>query len=174
MLLSIRRIAITVVALVLLSAPRAGAQDWSKLFSDPEVENYQLTIEQVRRYVDLLRIVASDPQTMAKLDQDYKELQQRNPKPTVAEVAAVAERAPAVRAAFAKANVTPREYLLQTAAVSNAAIQLTMRNRGMAPKTAAQKANVALLEKHQDEWNKLQAEMTRLAEASNARIKSKP
>jgi hypothetical protein len=153
------------VLLIALVASPAGAQDWSKLWNDPEVENHQLTMAQLRTFVDVLRVVAADPETMATLDREFKTLQQRKPQPTVADVAALVDQLPAVRNAFAKAKVTARDYLVQSAAVANAAMQLTMRKQGVNPRTAAQRANVELLEKNPAEWQKVQEEMAKIVAA---------
>jgi hypothetical protein len=49
-------------------------------------------------------------------------------------------------------------------AVANAGIHLSLTGRGLVPKTAAQKATVALLQQNVAEWKKLGQELVRIAE----------
>jgi hypothetical protein len=162
------RIACAAVALLIaLATTPASAQYWSGLWRDPEVENYELSMEKVRKVVDVLRAVTSDAKAMAKIDRDFKELTKTKPKPTVADVSALMERDPVVRNAISKAGLTTREYLLSSSAVANAGLHMTLRSQSQTagpPLTAAQKANVALLEKHREEWQKIEEEFKRIAE----------
>jgi hypothetical protein len=169
-----RIVCAAVAILAALAVTPASAQSWSGLWRDPEVENYELSMEKVRKVVDVLRAVVSDDQVMAKIDGDFKELTKTKPKPTVAEVSALMERQPAVRDAISKAGLTTREYLLSSSAVSNAGLHMTLRRQsqnGAPPQTAAQKANVALLEENKAEWQKLEQEMVRLG--TQAAVKTK-
>jgi hypothetical protein len=160
---------IAVAVLTVFATTPVFAQYWSGLWRDPEVENYELTMEKVRKVVDVLRAVTSDAETNAKIDRDFKELSKAKPKPTVADVSALIERQPVVRSAISKAGLTTREYLLSSSAVTNAGIHMILARQsqksGASPLTAAQKANVALLEKHRAEWQKIEEEFTRIAEA---------
>jgi hypothetical protein len=164
------RIAFVAVALLVASTTSpASAQSWSGLWRDPEVENYQLTMDKVRKVVDVMRAVASDAEAMAKIDRDFRELARTRPKPTVADVSALVERQPVVRNAISKRGLTTREYLLSSTAVTNAGLHMTLRRQsqnGAPPQTAAQKANVALLEEHRAEWQKIEEEFKRIAGAT--------
>jgi hypothetical protein len=169
------RIACSAVALLIAFATSpASAQYWSGLWRDPQVENYELTMDKVRGVVDVLRTVARDAEAMAGIDRDFKELTKTTPKPTVADVSALLERQPAVRNAISKAGLTTREYLLSSAAMTNAGLHLTLRRQsqdGAPPQTEAQKANVALLEKHRAEWQKIEEEFKRIAEAKTTKAR---
>jgi hypothetical protein len=152
--------------LVLIALP-AAAQDWTTLWRAPEVENYELSMEKIHKFLDVQRaVIAGGVEPMAKIDRDFKELTKSNPKPTIADAAALLERQPTVMSALDKAGLTPREYLLTSAAVTNAGLHLNLRGRGASPRTAAQKANVALLEKNHAEWKKIEQELVRLAESA--------
>jgi 2'-5' RNA ligase len=158
--------------LITFAISPAAAQDWSTLWRAPEVENYELTMEKIHKFLDVQRaVVTGGVELMSKIDRDYKELTQSSPKPTIAEVSALLERQPTVMSALGKAGVTPREYLLTSAAVSTAGLHITLRERGASPSTAAQKANVALLEKNQAEWKKIEQELVRLATQATAKPK---
>jgi hypothetical protein len=161
---AIHLIAAMTVTVVLFAASPATAQDYSALWRGPEVENYELSMEKLRKFMEVQRAVGTDLETMAKIDRDFKELAKNNPKPTIADSAALLERQPKVVSALGKAGITPREYILTSAAVSNAGLQIALRGRGASPKTAAQKTNVALLEKNEAEWKKMEQELMRIAE----------
>ena len=161
-----------VVIQIAFATTPASAQSWSGLWRDPEVENYELSMEKVRKVVDVLGAVVSDAEATAKIDRDFKELTKTKPKPTVADVTALVERQPVVRNAISKAGLTTREYLLSSSAVANAGLHLTLGRQtqgGAPPQTAAQKANVALLEKNRAEWQKLEQEIVRLGAQSTSR-----
>jgi hypothetical protein len=160
-----RLVAATTVGIVVFAQSLATAQDYSALWRSPEVENYELTMENVRKFMDVQRAVATDADTMAKVDRDFKEMVKNNPKPTIADSAAILERQPKVVSVLGKAGLTSREYLLTSSAVSNAGVHLALRGRGASPKTTAQKANVALLEKNGAEWKKMEQELIRIGEA---------
>jgi hypothetical protein len=163
-----------VVTVIAFATTPAFAQYWSGLWRDPEVENYELTMEKVRKVIEVLGAVVNDADATAKIDREFKELTKTKPKPTVADVTALVERQPAVRNAISKAGLTTREYLLSSSAVANAGLQMTLAKQsqgGPAPQTAAQKANIALLVKNRAEWQKLEKEMLRLGEQAIAKPK---
>jgi hypothetical protein len=169
---TIRIVFAAVLAFLASAATPASAQYWSGLWRDPEVENYELTMDKVRKVVDVLRAVANDADATAKLDRDFKALTKTKPKPMVSDVTALIEQHPAVRNAINKAGLTTREYLLSSSAVANAGLHMTLSRQsqgGAPPQTPAQKANVALLEKHRAEWQKIEEEFKRIAEATMKR-----
>src|SRR5688572_202234 len=166
-------LAAVVIQIVFATTP-ASAQYWSGLWRDPEVENYELSMDKVRKVVDVLSVVAGDADAMAKIDGDFKELTKTKPKPTVADVTALIDRQPVARNAISKAGLTTREYLLSSSAVLNAGLQMTLSRQTQSstpPQTAAQKANVALLEKNRAEWQKLEQQMAQIAEKLIAKPK---
>jgi hypothetical protein len=65
-----------------------------------------------------------------------------------------------------KVGLTSHEYLWAPATVSNAGLHMTLRGCA-APQTAAWKANVAVLEKAQTEWKRIEQELVRLAESTS-------
>jgi hypothetical protein len=168
-----------VTLLVALGATPVSAQDWSALRKDPEVANYALTLDKVRTLVAveraLVAVAATDPQAMPAIDREFKAMRQGATPPTVKAAAAIIERHPSVRDALSKSGATPHEWLLTVSAVNNAALEMLTRkykNGATASGgTAAQQANVALLENNQADWQKLEQEMRRLAEVSAPKAK---
>lgn len=160
--------------LIVVAPSLVAAQDWTSLWKDPEVVNYELTMDKVRKVVDVLRAVASDAEATAQLARDFKELSKAKPKPTVPDVSALIERQPVARNAISKAGLTTRDYLLSSSAMTNAGLYMTLRRQSQnaaPPQTAAQKANVALLEKNQAEWKKIEQELAQLAAKSQPSTK---
>jgi hypothetical protein len=160
------QVAATVAAtLIVAVSSLVSAQDWTTLWKDPAVVNYELTMEKVRKVAEVLRTVASDAGATAQLDRDFKDLSKTKPKPTVAEVSALIEQQPAARNAISKAGLTTRDYLLSAAAMTNAAVYMTLRSQSQSaapPQSAAQTANVSLLEKNQAEWKKIEQELAQI------------
>jgi hypothetical protein len=177
---TIRRILAVVVSLVVPAFSPLLAQDWSALRKDPEVQNYELTMEKIHKLVEVQRglssVQASDPEVLPSIDREFKAIQKGNTNPTVADAAALVDRHANVRNVLSKAGMTSRDWLLTAEAVTNASLEMMLRGRtqgsAVAPATAAQKANVALLEKNQAEWQKLQQELRRLSTESSAKAKS--
>jgi hypothetical protein len=87
------------------------AQDWSRMFREPEVENYELSMDKVRKFVDGQRAIALDADNASKLDRDFKALQQAKPKPTLADVVGVVDKNASIRAAIAKSGMTTQDFL---------------------------------------------------------------
>jgi hypothetical protein len=162
---TIRLAAIALRTLIVVVVPlSAAAQDWSRMFRAPEVQNYELTMDHVRKYADVVRAMARDPEAASQLDRDFKGLQAKKPMPTLADVTALVDQNSAARSAIGKSGLTTRDYLLSSWAVANAGIHMMIRGKGA--ETSAQKANVALLESNRAEWTKIQQELARLAEQS--------
>jgi hypothetical protein len=153
---------------IVLAPPPLAAQDWSRMFKAPEVVNYTLTMDKVRKFVAAQRAIADSPSAASQLDGEFKALQKSNPQPTLADVTALVDRQTTVRNAIVKAGFTTQDYLLTSWAVGNAGIHRMLSKNGTAPGSAAQKANVALLEQNATEWEKLQQEMRQIAEKAVA------
>ena len=160
--------------LVLLTALPVAAQDWTTVWRDPEVVNYELTMDKIRKLVTVQRAMtalsASQPDVPAKIDADMKAMQKNRTAPaTVAEAAALLDRHPSMRAIFANNGMTAREWLAISGAMSTAAVFLILEQRQSSSGspasslTAVQKANVALLKQNQAEWKKIEEEFRRLA-----------
>jgi hypothetical protein len=167
--LTLRILVILVGILVGPMPSPAGAQDWSAIWRDPEIVNYELTMEKVRKLLEVQRAMTAlakrDPGVMPKLDQDFKAMTKSGTAPTVAGAAALLDRNAPVRATFTQLGVTSREWLAMNGALANAGIELMMqqRNTPSSARSTAQKANVALLEKNQTEWKQIEAELRQLA-----------
>jgi hypothetical protein len=159
------RAALTVVAiLAVFATARTSAQLWSDLYSTPEVENYELTMEKVRTFMAVQRAIASDPEAASKIDSEFKKLSSDKAKVTIADVAPLLDRQPQVRRVLDKTGTTSRDFLLMSGAFVNAGVHYALRERdGAAPRSAAQQANVALLEKNHVEWKKIEQELVDLA-----------
>ncbi|MGH9163032.1 MAG: hypothetical protein ACRD2X_23975 [Vicinamibacteraceae bacterium] len=173
------RIALTLAAtLVALASPAAG-QDWTAVWRDPEVVNYELTMERIRKLVaaqrDMTALAAREPDVPAKIDAEMKAMAKNRTAPsTVAGAARMLDRHPSVRDIFAKNGLTARDWLAMSGAMTTAAVDIMLEGRKPAssPRSPAQKANVALLKKNRAEWEKIQKEFARLAaeaEASTAK-----
>jgi hypothetical protein len=160
-----------VCMLASLAVPPVAAQDWSVLARDPEVQNHRLTLPQLRKLVEVQRtlnaLAAKDPQAEVPINREFKALTKENPRPTVAQASAVIDRNASLRDVFSTSGVTSRDWLLTSSAMMNAAVDMAVRKQNpTAPSTAttdARKANVALLEQNQAEWQKFQQEMAQLA-----------
>lgn len=167
---TIRSALVAIWGIMLLAPLHAEAQDWSRMFREPEVQNYQLTMDHVRKYVDVQRALLRDANAVSQLDREFKELQRNKPKPTLVDVSALVDRQAVVRSAINKTGLTTRDFLLTSWAVANAGIHLMIkRSKGAEPETAAQKANVALLESNQAEWKKLEQELAQSAALSKSK-----
>lgn len=167
------RIAMLVAGLAVLAPSSAAAQDWGLIAKDPEAENYQLTMDKIRRFMEVQRAYSTNETEGAKIESDFRQLAASKAKPTLMEAAALYDRYPGVQSPLSKAGFSSKEWLLTPIAVINA-MTITMQ-KGNAPAlagaTAAQKANVALLEKNNEEWQKIQQELMQLAQKAAARMK---
>lgn len=154
---------------------RATAEDLMAPMRDPEAMNYQLSMEKLRKLVEVQRglnaLVASDPKLFEGIDSETEARAKKGGAPlTVAERAAVIDRHPQIRRVFSGAGVTSRDWILTSLAMGNAGLALAIKNGELdpeaapPPETAAQKANLALLEKNQAEWRKILEELERLGE----------
>jgi hypothetical protein len=156
----------------------AAGQNWSAVWKDPEVVNYELSMDKLRRLVsvqrDLNALSASQPDIPAKIDADMKVLQNKRPAPTLADAAGLLDQHTSVRNILAKNGLTSREWLLTSGAMSAAMIFMILEGRqttGASPLSAAQKANVALLKQNQTEWKQIEEEFKRLGAEAASRTK---
>lgn len=77
-----------------------------------------------------------------------------------------------MRNALAKAGTTSREFLLMSGALFNAGMTIAMpESDNASPRSAAQKANVALLQKNHAEWKKMEQEIVQLATQAESKPK---
>jgi hypothetical protein len=173
MRLATTQIAVLVVGLAVLAPVSAAAQDWGLIAKDPEVQNYQLTMDKIRKFMEVQRAYTANEAEAAKIESDFKQLAASKAKPTLTEAAALYDRYPGVQSSLAKEGFSSKEWLLTSIALINA-MTITMQKgnpSALAGATAAQKANVALLEKNNEEWQKIQQELMQLAQKAAARTK---
>jgi hypothetical protein len=166
----------TLLGLLLMLVPISGAaQGLPGTKSDPAAMNYRLTMPKLRKLVDVQRTLnalnASNPELFEKMDSEVRTAARKNGAPlTAAQRAAILDRYPDVKRVFTRAGWTSRDWVLTGEAMGNAFLaHEVMKGRlspGAAPRprTAAQKANIALLESNQTEWRRIQEELERLAE----------
>lgn len=167
--------------LAVLAGSPAAAQDSSALqdpsapMRDPEAVNYQLSMEKLRKLVEVQRALnalnASEPELFERIDREIAAIaKKKGTSPTVAERVAVLDRNPAVQRVFTKAGGTSSDWMLTGLAMGNAFLALEVKMGRLSPEhappstTAAQKANLVLLENNQAEWQKIQEELERLGE----------
>jgi hypothetical protein len=150
----------------MLTGSLAAGQSTST--GDAEVMNYRLSMEKLRRLIPVQRALnaldAKDPQLFEKMNLD-KQAGGRKEALTVKQKASIMDQYPEVKQAFAGAGTTAREWLLTTEAMGDAYIWIETKKgtlEGPPPTTDAQKANVALLEKNQAEFQKIMQELDQL------------
>ena len=85
------------LALLTLLTPSAlRAQYWSALRKDPAVENYTLSMDKIRKFVEVQRAIvalhAKDAAEFSAIDKEFKEAQKGNATPTTADAAAIVDR----------------------------------------------------------------------------------
>ena len=142
---------------------------------DPEAMNYKLSMGKLRKLVEVQRILNeahnSNPAPFDKMDAEVAAATKKKGAPlSSVEKAAIIDRYPEVRRVLTGAGTTTRDWVLTAEAMGDAHIGLEMKKgelppeAGPPPTTSAQKANVALLEKNQAEWQKILQEFERLAD----------
>ena len=164
-------IASLALLLALGPAPARAQQNVGATKPDAEVMNYRLSMEKLRKLVPAQRALnalnARDPQFFEKIDRQIKAPGRKGPL-TVAEQAAILNQYPAFKRALAGAGTTPREWLLTSAAMGNALIAIAVKEGTLTskatPPTAAQKVNVALLEKDDAEFQKILEQLDELTD----------
>ena len=172
---------VLLAVVVALSGSPAAAQDPSATPAvpssrrDPEAMNYQLSMEKLRKLVEVQRqlnpVHNRNPAPFDKMDAEVAAAAKKKGAPlTSAERAAIIDRYPEVRRVLTGAGTTTRDWVLTAEAMGDAHVGLEMKKgtlppeAGPPPTTPAQKANVALLEKNQAEWQKILQELERLAD----------
>jgi hypothetical protein len=156
--------------LLLLAPLQAAAQGSAASRPDPEVMNYRLSMEKLRKLVPAQRALnelnAKDPQFFEKIDRE-RQTGKKGPL-TVAEQTKVLERYPAFKRALAGAGTTPREWLLISGAMGDALIAIEVKKGTLTskapPPTPAQKANIALLQKNDAEFQKIIEQLDQLTD----------
>jgi hypothetical protein len=167
------RIAVLVVGLAVLAPLSAVAQDWGLIAKDPEAQNYQLTMDKIRKFMEVQRAYTANEAEAAKIESDFQQLAASKTKLTLTEAAALYDRYAGVRSSLSKAGFTTKEWILTSVAVINAMTNTMQKNNpsALAGATPAQKANVALLETNNEEWQKIQQELIQLGNKAASRTK---
>jgi hypothetical protein len=102
------------------------------------------------------------------MDGDTRAIAKKNGGPlTVSQKAAIVDRNPEAKRVFTSAGWNAREWLLTTEAMGNAYLSIEARNGTVSappPSTAAQKANVTLLQENKAEFQKIIEELNRLGD----------
>jgi hypothetical protein len=161
----------TLLALgVMLAASPAAAQGPSPKL-DAEVMNYRLSMEKLRKLPQVQRALnaahAKNPKIFDSIDEERAAARKNKVSLTVAQMAAMLDRRPEARSAFASAGWNAREWMLTSEAMGNAVTWIETKKgtlSGPPPATNAQKANVALLEANQAEFQKILEELDQLTD----------
>jgi hypothetical protein len=158
--------------LMLTGLPAAAQQSFGGPGQDPEVMNYRLSMEKLRKLVQMQRAFnaasAKDPQLFDKINQESQASEKKNGGPlTVAQKVAILERYPGAQRAFTSVGGSARDWLLSLEAMGNAYVTIAAREgtvTGPPPATDAQRANVALLDANQAEFEKILEELDQLTD----------
>jgi hypothetical protein len=171
-----RSVTTLLTLLVILGPLPAAAQGPPAYPRDEEVKNYRLSMPKLHRLVEVQRqlnaVHASNPAPFDKMDGEMAaEAKKKGAPLTSAQRAAVIDRYPEVRRVLTGAGTTTRDWVLTSEAMGDAHVALEVKKgtlppeaAGSPPTTTAQKANVALLEKNQAEWQKILQELERLGD----------
>jgi hypothetical protein len=150
-----------------LAALPAAAQGGATAPRDPELMNYRLSMDKLRRLPEAQRALnaahAKNPQLFDIMDRE----RQAMANATVAQRAAMLDRRPDVKNAFTSVGWTARDWLLTTEAMGKAFTAIAAREGTVTappPRTDAEKANVALLEKNDAEFKKILEELDQLTD----------
>jgi hypothetical protein len=158
------------LGMMLAAMPAAAQQGLGTTKPDAELMNYRLSMEKLHKLVDVQRSLntlnAKNPKVFETIDREYQTAAKKNGGPlTVSQKAAIIERYPEAQRMLSSSGTTPRDWLLTLEAMGDAYIWIETKKgtlRGSPPTTDAQKANVALLEKNQAEFQKIMEELDKL------------
>jgi hypothetical protein len=158
--------------LLLIPLPAAAQESSGGTKQDAEVMNYQLSMEKLRKLVQMQRAFnaadAKNPQLFERINQESQASEKKHGGPlTVAQKAAILDRYPEAQRAFASVGGSARDWLLTFEAMGNAYVTIMSRDgtvTGPPPVTDAQKANVALLDANEAEFQKILAELDTLTD----------
>jgi hypothetical protein len=160
-----RPVAILLACLALLAQVPAAAQD-------AEVKNYQLSMDKMRKLVEVQRSLNAanekNPELFAGIDQETESATDENGGPLSAKQRiAIVDRHPEFKSLFTSAGWNARDWILTSEAATMAYVRVHSKDGTVsAPPatTAVEKANVALLEQNAEETEKLMQELGRLGE----------
>jgi hypothetical protein len=160
-----QRVASLLACLALLAHAPAAAQD-------AEVKNYQLSMDKVRKLVEVQRSLNAanekNPELFAAVNQETEAATDKNGGPLSAKQRiAIVDRHPEFKSLFASAGWNAKDWILTSEAATMAYVRVHSKDGTVsAPPatTAAEKANVALLEQNAAETEKLMQELGELGE----------
>lgn len=134
--------------------------------------SYRLSMDKLRKLVPMQRALnaahAKNPQLFEGIDSESLAMSKKNGGGlTVAQKAAIMDRHSEVRGVFSSAGWNARDWMLTYEAMGDAFTAIAAKEgtlTGPPPATAAQKANVALLEANQAEFQKIIEELDQLTD----------
>ena len=161
--------------LVMLAPVPAPAQSVPVVGRDQESMTYQLSMQKLRKLVEVQRklntLNTAKPELLESTSAELAaKAKKKGGSLTAKERAAVLDRYPEMKKVFTGSNWTSRDWVLAGEAMGYAFLAHEVKKGRLSPqaapppKTAVQKANIALLEKNQAEWRKIQEELERLSE----------
>jgi hypothetical protein len=160
-----QRVASLLACLAMLAHVPAAAQD-------AEVKNYQLSMDKMRKLVEVQRSLNAanqkNPELFASINAETEAATDKNGGPLSAKQRiAIVDRHPEFKGLFTSAGWNARDWVLTSEAATMAYVRVHSKDGTVsAPPatTAAEKANVALLEKNAEESEKLMQELGQLGE----------
>ena len=160
-----RPVAGLIACLAVLAYVPAAAQD-------TDVKNYQLSMDKVRKLVDVQRSLNAanqkNPELFAAVNQETDAATDKNGGTLLAKQRiAIVERHPEFKGLFTSAGWNARDWILTSEAATMAYVRAHAKDGTVsAPPatTAAEKANVALFEQNAKETDKLMQELGELGE----------
>jgi hypothetical protein len=160
-----RQVASLLACLAMLGHVPAAAQD-------AEVRNYQLSMDKVRKLVDVQRSLNAanqkDPELFAAINEETEAATDKNGGPLSAKQRiAIVDRHPEFKSLFASAGWNAKDWVLTSEAATMAYVRVHSKDGTVsAPPatTATEKANVALFEQNAAETEKLMQELGQLGE----------
>jgi hypothetical protein len=143
---------------------------------DAEISSYRLTMHKIRQVIDVQRrlneVGERHPELVQQIEREGEANDGDDVRLDKRETAAMLEKYPQLRAVFTQAGISAYEFYTASAALGHAFFALEIKEgslppeAGSPPETAAEKANLALLESNRAEWEKLKKEMMELGERS--------
>jgi hypothetical protein len=167
----------SLLACLIVLAPIAAAQEGTqRTRQDAEVANYQLSMDKMRKLLEVQRTLTAanqkNPQLFASIDQETEAAVDKNGGPlSASQRVAIVERHPEIKSLFTSAGWTARDWVFTSEAATMAYVRVHSKDGTVSappPTTAAEKANVALLERNAAETEKIMQELGRLGEEMTA------
>jgi hypothetical protein len=168
-----QRVASLLACLVTLAPlPAAGQEGLGTTRRDAEVMNYRLSMDKLHQLLEVQRALTAanekNPEFFTKIDEEAMAAAKANGGPlTVAQKVAILERHPEFQRVVAGAGGNARDWMLTLEAFGSAYVTVHSRDGTLAgppPTTAAEKANVALLDQNADESERIMEELGKLAD----------